>query len=152
MEDPIQRTTLFPFEKSFRLVIRRAEALLRKEFGCGRREMWILLCIASGDRSQRELGECVGLHPNAVVKLVDGMQKAGLVRRVIRAEDRRENVVEATGEGKSIMEKYMTVKDGLVRQVFRPLTDAQISTWRELAWLVLGGAEPVPPPEDESDG
>lgn len=153
MEDPIQNTTLFPFEKSYRAVSRRADGLLHKMFGagCGRREMWVLLCIAADGRSQKEIGECVGLHPNVVVKLLDGMEGTGLVRRARSASDRREQMVEASTEGKRITRKYMLEKDVLLRQVFYPLTDEQIATWRALAWLILGSGNGLTA-EEESDG
>jgi DNA-binding MarR family transcriptional regulator len=140
MDEAIRNTTLFPFEKAFRIIAARAETVLRKTFGCGRREMWILLVVNTQGRGQRQIGEVLGLHPNVVVKLLDNMEEAGLVRRVRRAEDRREQVIESTAKGHNALVRYLDTKEEILKQIFAPLTAQQREQWRELAVLILKSA------------
>lgn len=140
MNDAIWLTTLFPFEKAFRLIARRADNLIKKTLGCGRREMWILLVVNTAGKGQREIGEILGLHPNVVVKLLDGMEAQELVRRVRKREDRREQTVESTRKGHEILGAYMRHKEELLEKIFAPLTAEQRDQWREMAALILKGA------------
>jgi DNA-binding MarR family transcriptional regulator len=139
MDEAIRHTTLFPFEKAFRIISTRADSLLKKSFGCGRREMWILLVVNTQGRGQREIGEVLGLHPNVVVKLLDGMEEAGLVRRSRRAEDRREQSIESTAKGHHVLEKYMAEKEELLDQIFSPLSAEQREQWKKMALAILKG-------------
>lgn len=103
--------------------------------------MWILLCITTNGRSQRDVGAYLGLHPNVVVKLLDGMEEEGLLQRRRNREDRRSQSLEATAKGRSTIEKYMAERVGILRELFAPLTDAQISQWRDLSLLIVKGSE-----------
>jgi DNA-binding MarR family transcriptional regulator len=137
MDEAIRNTTLFPFERAFRIITHRADTLLRKTFGCGRRELWILLVVNTQGRGQRQIGEVLGLHPNVVVKLLDGMEEAGLVRRVRKMEDRREQVIESTAKGHNALVHYLDSREQLLDGIFAPLTKRQREQWREMAMLIL---------------
>jgi DNA-binding MarR family transcriptional regulator len=135
--------SLLPFERAFKLITRRADSLLLKTIGCTRREMWILLCIDNSTLSQRQIGEILGLHPNVLVKLLDGMQHRKLVERVRRKSDRREQIIKATEKGTQIQQKYLTERPTALSEIFKPLTDDQIRQWRELSLLILKNAETI---------
>jgi len=131
--DDAKHFTLFPFETAFKIVTRRADTLLHKALGCTRREMWVLICAESTEMSQREIGEALGLHPNVVVKLLDNLERKRFLRRVRREDDRREQIVQLTLEGKSTVEKYSGDTLVPLRKVFYPLTDEQITQWMEFS-------------------
>jgi MarR family transcriptional regulator, lower aerobic nicotinate degradation pathway regulator len=52
-------------------------------------------------RSQRDLGELLGIDPSAVVAIVDDLERAGLVRREPHPLDRRTRLIVATDAGRS---------------------------------------------------
>ncbi len=61
-----------------------------------------VLTAAAQDRgrSQRELGELLGVDPSAVVAIVDDLERLGLVRRRSHPVDRRTRLIEATRAGR----------------------------------------------------
>lgn len=128
---------LLPFEKAYKIISRRADNLLHKAVGCSRREMWVLVCVDTVALSQREVGDALGLHPNVVVKLLDGMQTKGLLQRVRRADDRREQIVEVTPKGKEAIQQYTGQQSMALREVFHPLTDEQIRQWLDFAEQIV---------------
>jgi MarR family transcriptional regulator for hemolysin len=149
--DYVKDLTLLPFERAFKVITQRADALLLKTLGCNRREMWILLCIDDNLLSQRQIGEILGLHPNVLVKLLDGMEQRTLLKRARRQSDRREQVIRITDKGAAAMQSYLTEKPSALLQIFNPLTDDQIEQWRALSLAVLQGV-PIPTLDDDSDG
>lgn len=148
--DYVKQSTLFPIERAFRIVVGRAEILLQRTIGCSRREVWVLLCVDDTQLSQRQIGEQIGLHPNVLVKLLDGMEERELIRRVRRLSDRREQIVEATGEGKRRLKTYLVNRPDTLLQIFHPLTTEQIEQWRDLAVLILMGTPNSPISEGDS--
>ena len=135
--DNVNDLTLFPFERAFKVIIHRADALLLKMVGCSRREMWVLLCINDDDLSQRQIGEILGLHPNVLVKMLDDMESRKLITRERRRTDRREQVVQATSKGTAAVQTYLTGYPAALAEMLRPLTAEQIAQWRELSLLIL---------------
>jgi DNA-binding MarR family transcriptional regulator len=51
-------------------------------------------------RSQRDLGELLGVDPSAVVAIVDDLERDGLVRREPHPLDRRTRLIVATDTGR----------------------------------------------------
>ena len=51
------------------------------------------------------LAEAEQVRPPTITRLVDGMERRGLVRRVSHAEDGRVQMVEATAAGKRLLDK-----------------------------------------------
>jgi MarR family transcriptional regulator, lower aerobic nicotinate degradation pathway regulator len=52
-------------------------------------------------RSQRDLGELLGVDPSAVVAIVDDLEREGLVRREPHPLDRRTRLIVATDAGRA---------------------------------------------------
>lgn len=142
--------TLMPFERAFKIITQRADALLLKTLGCNRREMSILLCVDDTPLSQRQIGEILGLHPNVLVKLLDAMEGRELISRVRRRNDRREQIIEPAPKGRNCMKRYLTERPSALSQIFRPLTDTQIEQWRNLS-LIIVQAAPSTSMGDDSD-
>ena len=67
--------------------------------GLKSREFWILVITRSGDVSQQELANLVGLDPSSMVAILDGMERRGLLQRRRNPHDRRVQLVQRTGEG-----------------------------------------------------
>lgn len=135
--DNVQDLTLFPFERAFKVITQRADALLLKMVGCSRREMWVLLCINDNELSQRQIGEILGLHPNVVVKMLDEMESRKLLTRERRRANRREQIVQLTSRGDTAVHTYLTGHTTALSEMFSPLTTEQIETWRELSLLIV---------------
>jgi DNA-binding MarR family transcriptional regulator len=149
--DYVKNSTLLPFEQSYRIITQRADALFDKLLGCNRREISVLLCVDGEVLSQRRIGDMLGLHPNVLVKILDGMEEKKLLQRVRRQADRREQGIQIGEKGKRLLEKYLKERPAVLRQIFRPLSEEQIGQWTELAKTVVRGS-PETLVNDESDG
>jgi DNA-binding MarR family transcriptional regulator len=71
-------------------------------YGLRSRHFTVLTVAAeAAGRSQRDLGELLGIDPSAVVAIVDDLARAGLVRRDPHPDDRRTRLVVATDAGRA---------------------------------------------------
>lgn len=144
----MQHSTIFPYEMAYQVITQRAEKWLQRSVSCGRREMWVLLCVEDQQFSQKQIGRALFIGPNPVVKLLDKMEKKKLLRRVRRADDRREHIVEATEKGRDALAKYLGERPEALRYIFWPLTDEQVGLWRDMSVEVLKGISTAPNMED----
>jgi MarR family transcriptional regulator, lower aerobic nicotinate degradation pathway regulator len=81
--------------------IRRLNRALARH-GLRSRQYTVLTAAAEPPgRSQRDLGELLGIDPSAVVAIVDDLEREGLVRREPHPLDRRTRLIVATDAGRS---------------------------------------------------
>ena len=74
--------------------------------------------------SQQQIADTIIKDKNSVVKLIDGLEKKKLVKRVASVDDRRQNLIELTPLGKEIEENVKetamnavgTVTEGIGKQ------------------------------------
>ena len=74
--------------------------------------------------SQQQIADTIIKDKNSVVKLIDGLEKKELVRRVANVDDRRQNLIEVTPLGKEIEENVKetamnavgTITEGIGKQ------------------------------------
>lgn len=64
--------------------------------------------------SQQQIADTIIKDKNSVVKLIDGLEKKELVKRVANVDDRRQNLIEVTPLGKEIEE---SVKETAINAV-----------------------------------
>lgn len=71
-----------------------------QSYGMRSRHYTVLVVAAEdGNRSQRDLGELLGIDPSAIVTIVDDLAREGLVRREPHPDDRRSRRIVATEAG-----------------------------------------------------
>lgn len=74
--------------------------------------------------SQQQIADTIIKDKNSVVKLIDGLEKKQLVKRVANIDDRRQNLIELTPLGKEIEENVKetamnavgTITEGIGKQ------------------------------------
>lgn len=76
-----------------------------------------------GAISQGELAQAIGKSSVFVTRLVDDLEKAGLVERVAHRFDRRINVVQLTLSGREAYERMRTRAEELAENLFRETSD-----------------------------
>ena len=59
--------------------------------------------------TQRELGDALGMFPSNLVRLIDELEKKGLVRRGKSAEDRRSYTLQLTEKGQGVALELITL-------------------------------------------
>ena len=85
----------------------------------------------NGVISQQELARIILKDKNSIVKLVDGLEKKGLVVRVADKVDRRKNLIELTDYAHSIKEKVIDAI-GSANAAYKTLEDNAESTWNDI--------------------
>jgi MarR family transcriptional regulator, transcriptional regulator for hemolysin len=69
-------------------------------FGVSSRGYHVLAAALTGDRTQTELAELVGLDKTTMVVTIDELEEAGLAERRPSSKDRRARVIAVTNAGK----------------------------------------------------
>jgi DNA-binding MarR family transcriptional regulator len=131
----------FPPQSSTGYVVRDAnrafQRLLEKRlvpFGITRGQWYFLRVLWIEDGlSQRELSARVGtMEPTTAVAL-QGMQRAGLIRRVRNAEDRRRIEVWLTAKAKRLKAKLLPIARTITEEAAVGLTRREIETFLRIA-------------------
>ena len=84
--------------------------------------------VFRGPVTMSRLAEVEQVRPPTITRLVDGLERRGLVRRVSHAEDGRVQMVEATAAGKRLLDKGRTRRvERLMQEIGQlPAEDQQV--------------------------
>ena len=84
--------------------------------------------VFRGPVTMSRLAEAEQVRPPTITRLVDGLERRGLVRRVSHAEDGRVQMVEATAAGKRLLDKGRTRRvERLMQEIGQlPAEDQQV--------------------------
>jgi MarR family transcriptional regulator, transcriptional regulator for hemolysin len=87
------------------------------DLGLTARQYCVLDKASSGDRTQGQIAEEALLDKTTMVTTLDGLERAGLARRVPSPTDRRARLVETTAQGEALVDKAAAVIQGLYDEV-----------------------------------
>ena len=108
------------------------------------------LAVLARDRpgSQHELGRLMGLAPQLVVALTDGLEERGLVGRRTNPDDRRRTLVELTARGRRALAQADELTARIEEEVLAGLSPDEREQLRDLLYRALrsSSAEPSPAP------
>ncbi len=82
-----------------------------------------------GTMSQQQLSLNLMKDKNSIVKLIDGLEKKGLVQRVADKKDRRQNLIELTPAAWEIKEKVTEVAINAVNYVIKDIPQEEIAVF-----------------------
>lgn len=98
----------------------------------------VLLCLMSHETvGQSDLVAHLCVEPPTVTKMLQRMEKAGLVERQPDAQDGRAARVRATEQGKSLQQPVLQVWDDMEEQMLRNMTEVEKSLLRRLLLQAL---------------
>ena len=80
----------------------------------------------NGVMSQQQLAHLILKDKNSVVKLIDGLEKKGLVVRVADKVDRRQNLIELTEYAQSIKDKVKEVAIEAINHIIKDIPQEEI--------------------------
>ena len=124
--------------KVWRIIERRAETVVKRSVNLSLREAWVLLAASSAKPvTQKQIAKHLGLNQNAMVVLVDKLEKTGYARRSRNPDNRREQFVHLTAKGRPVIRALMENRTKLHRTILAPLGDDLIKTVFEAARSVL---------------
>lgn len=108
----------------------------------------VLLCLTDQESvGQSDLVNHLCVEPPTVTKMLQRMEKAGLVERYQDDQDGRAARVNATAQGRSLQQPIMEVWDGLEKQMLAHMTESEQMLLRRLLMQVLVNLTTV---EDET--
>ena len=85
-----------------------------------------------GKMSQQQIADTILKDKNSVVKLIDGLEKKGLVKRVANKEDRRQNLIEITPAGKEIETEVKDIATNTVELIVKDIPQQDLHTFIEV--------------------
>jgi DNA-binding MarR family transcriptional regulator len=96
-------------------------------------QMGLMIILAkSGPMNQISLGDQMTIDKATMVKVLDAMEKTGIVRRKPDPGDRRVKLVELTPKGRALMPKMAHMREQIEAQFLSPLTKAEAAELRRL--------------------
>lgn len=127
----------FLLDKTSESLTARMSAALA-DLGLTARQYCVLDKASGGEHTQGRLAEEALLDKTTMVTTLDGLERAGLARRVASPTDRRARLVEITPEGEALIERAATVIQGVYDEVLGVLGDERDALVTGLTRLVEG--------------
>jgi len=105
----------------------------------------VLMALATQDgQSQRQLSARLGIHRNAMVAVIDSLERQGLAARRSHPEDRRAFAVTLTAKARKLLPDLDARGHALEDDITSPLSPEERTTLRQLLQRVAATAELVP--------
>jgi DNA-binding MarR family transcriptional regulator len=105
----------------------------------------VLMALATKDgQSQRRLSDRLGIHRNTMVSVIDGLEAAGLVKRMAHPKDRRAFAITLTEHARKLLPNLEKAGRELEETVSAPLSSAEQDTLRKLLQRIATGAGLIP--------
>ena len=92
----------------------------------------LLLIEANTGLSQTELGAALGIDRSSVVPLIDKLQGRGLVRRLVKASDRRAHALELAEEGVALLSRLAPRLEAHEHRIAADLSTVERKTLMDL--------------------
>ena len=105
----------------------------------------VLGAALSGQHTQKQLAELVGLDKTTMVATIDELERAGLARRVSSPSDRRAHVIEVTAAGRRKLAAADAVAKRVQADVLSSLTQRDATALMDALGALVGDrlAEPA---------
>lgn len=141
-----QHVSLLELGKMMREVIRvfkkRFEEHLQDEIKISTEQLALLHAISAKDEDviQKDMAEMMGKDKSVILRLIDSLEKKGLVRRVADLKDRRKNYLMVTKLGQRVIDQYMKVFFDLMEELQVGLTQAEIDNFHKVTNHIMDNA------------
>lgn len=97
------------------------------------RQCQVLAWLAmEGDTSQVHLADCMRIEPPTLVRILDRMERDGLVERVDCAGDRRKKIIRALPKAEPVWEKIIECGDRVREKAEAGLSSKEIAKLNQL--------------------
>lgn len=101
--------------------------------GITHRQCQVLAWLAlEGEQSQVELAQRMNIEPPTLVRVLDRMERDGLVARVADPDDRRRKMIRPLPKAKPLWKKMVGTFQEVRTEVAADLTERQIATLKSL--------------------
>ena len=98
----------------------------------------IIVSLASGEvNSASQLCKGVSYDPGAMTRMLDRLEKKGLIRRVRGGDDRRKVMLELTPEGKAVYPQLSAKAAAMLNRLLRGFTKAEVNELEKMLQRML---------------
>ncbi|MGH3558973.1 MAG: MarR family winged helix-turn-helix transcriptional regulator [Mycobacterium sp.] len=105
----------------------------------------VLLALAGDDgQSQRQLSARLDIHRNAMVTIIDNLERAGLAKRLPHPDDRRAFAVTLTDSARHLLPALDEPLLALQDEIVAPLSSAERDTLRNMLQRIAAEAGLIP--------
>lgn len=106
-------------------------------------EEFILLSMigAKTDQILQNISIATGKNKSVVLRMIDSLERKGLVRRTVNPDDRRENLLGITGTGEQVMAQYHEIEKRLTDDLLDGMPQEKIEVFFEVAGEISKRAE-----------
>lgn len=133
-DTPLHDVIFFPIEKMMRKVKDYTMAEFKKNNFPVTKDQWIILKRVSeiNGSTQREIAETTFKDPAALTRILDLLEKKGLVKRMNSDEDRRSFIVELTVDGSRLVQKMTPVVQSIRKKAIRGISTTDQEKLKQL--------------------
>lgn len=131
-DDLILKSTCNLFRCTDRMHRRIFENAASHEFGIHRSQHIMLMCLSSGDQiTQKTLAERMNISAAAVAVTVKKLEAGGFIERNVGTDDGRQNIIQLTEKGKSIVDKTQNLFTKIDSRMLEGISDEQLEVFYE---------------------
>lgn len=97
-------------------------------------EEFILLTMirAKTDQILQNIAIATGKNKSVVMRMIDSLEKKGLVKRAVNPEDRRENLLSTTDMGEQVVAEYHKIEKKLSYELLKGIPDEKVEVFFEV--------------------
>lgn len=97
-------------------------------------EEFILLTMirAKTDQILQNIAIATGKNKSVVMRMIDSLEKKGLVKRTVKPEDRRENLLSTTDMGEQVVAEYHKIEKKLSYELLKGIPDEKVEVFFEV--------------------
>lgn len=97
-------------------------------------EEFILLTMirAKTDQILQNIAIATGKNKSVVMRMIDSLEKKGLVKRTVNPEDRRENLLSTTDMGEQVVAEYHKIEKKLSYELLKGIPDKKVEVFFEV--------------------
>lgn len=93
-----------------------------------------------------EFCRALGLDSGAMTRMLDRLEKKGLIARRRCPSDRRVVRVELTEEGRQVTDRIPDITVDALNELFEPLTAEEFASFERILWKIVNASEYTNPP------
>lgn len=97
-------------------------------------EEFILLTMirAKTDQILQNIAIATGKNKTVVMRMIDSLEKKGLVKRTVNPEDRRENLLSITDMGEQVVAEYHKIEKKLSYELLKGIPEEKVEVFFEV--------------------
>lgn len=97
-------------------------------------EEFILLTMirAKTDQILQNIAIATGKNKSVVMRMIDSLEKKGLVKRTVNPEDRRENLLSITDMGEQVVAEYHKIEKKLSYELLKGIPEEKVEVFFEV--------------------